>query len=99
MLASSSGLASIVAKGHRSYAGLSDVEALRYGAFVQSFFDNVQSERALIIDHRIDHDATVLEAIVRRRLAVDGFRAWWDENTGDYDVEFVAWIERIRRST
>lgn len=98
MLASSSDLADVVAKGNRSYADLSGAELLRYGAFVQSFFDNVQSERALVIDHRMDDDVSVLEAIVARRISIDGFATWWDKNTKDYDDEFVSWIEKIRRS-
>lgn len=98
MLASSSDLADIVAKGNRSQADLSAAELLRYGAFVQSFFDNVQSERALVIDHKLDDNLSVLEAIVARRIAIDGFSAWWKKNTDDYDDEFVSWIDQIRKT-
>jgi hypothetical protein len=96
MLATSGDLAEIVAKGNRSYAGLSEVEALRYGAWVQAFFDNVESYRSLVTDHKIDKDLGVLEKIVIRRIALPGFADWWSENAVDYSGEFVAWIESLK---
>lgn len=34
--------------------------------------------------------------IVKRRICVNGFSEWWDENTTDYDDEFVAWVNTLR---
>lgn len=93
MLATSNDLSDIVAKGNASYSSLSASEKLRYGAFIQSFFDNVESYRSLVVDYEADKDLTVLTSIVRRRISIPGFRSWWCENTADYDEEFVAWIE------
>jgi len=95
MLATSPDLADIVAKGNRSFGNLSEAESLRYGAYVQSFFDNAESYRSLIIDHGVDKDIGVLESIVGRRLAIAGFREWWSGNTEDYSQDYVAWIDRI----
>src|SRR5215470_9601515 len=47
MIAASGDLAEIVARGNRALDELSEAEALRYGAFVQSFFDNVETFRSL----------------------------------------------------
>lgn len=96
MLANSGDLADIVARGNRSYASLSECEALRYGAYLQSFFDIVESYRAQVVDLKVDKDIAVLNGIVRRRISIPGFVAWWDLNTADYDNEFVQWIEDIR---
>ncbi len=41
LLASSPDLAEIVARGNNSYKSLPEVDALRYGTFIQTFFDNV----------------------------------------------------------
>ena len=41
MIATSTDLAEIVSKGNKSSDNLSESESLRYGAYVQSFFDNV----------------------------------------------------------
>ena len=95
MIASSSDLADIVAKGNKSLASLSESEKLRYGAYVQSFFDNVESTRSLVVDHNTDKDLDVLISIVERRMNIPGFAAWWGENTSDYDANFVAWIEDL----
>ncbi len=99
MLATSADLADIVAKGNHSYGSLSESESLRYGAFVQSFFDNVESYRALVSKHQVDRDLAVLESIVARRIADSGFSVWWSENTKDYGDDFVSWIENIRLGT
>lgn len=72
---------------------MSEAESLRYGAYVQSFFDNAESYRSLIIEHGVHKDIGVLEAIVGRRLAIAGFREWWRENTSDYSQDYVDWIE------
>ena len=95
MLATSSDLAEIVARGNRDPAELSEGDALRYGAFVQSFFDNVESYRALVVEHKIEKNLEVLESIVRRRVAENGIRAWWKDNVDDYDEGFVAWVDGI----
>ena len=97
MIASSSDLADIVAKGNKSYASLTDSEKLRYGAYVQSFFDNVESYRSLVIDHKTDRNLDVLMAITARRIDVPGFAEWWDENTSDYAEDFVAWVNSLRK--
>ncbi len=96
MIATSSDLADIVAKGNDSYSSLSTAEALRYGAYVQSFFDNVDSSRSLVVEHRVNEDLSILASIAGRRISIPGFAAWWKENSTDYDPEFVAWIDAIR---
>jgi hypothetical protein len=95
MLATSGDLADVVAKGNNSYTTLSAGEQLRYGAYVQSFFDNVESYRSLVIDHQADKNLTVLVSITQRRITIPGFKSWWHENTADYDEEFVAWINNL----
>ena len=97
MIATSADLAAIVSKGNKSYDDLSESESLRYGAFVQSFFDNVDSYRSLVIDYGMDRDLTVLTKIVSRRIDIPGFKAWWAANTADYSDNFVSWIEAVRR--
>jgi len=99
MLATSADLADVVAKGNNSYGSLSESESLRYGAFVQAFFDNVESYRELVSKHQVDKDLAVLESIVARRIEASGFSVWWSENTKDYGDDFVSWIEDIRRGT
>jgi hypothetical protein len=96
LVASSGELADIVARGNRSLASLSEPEALRYGAYVQSFFDNVENLRSLVVDYGIQRDLAVIEAIVARRVVVRGYAEWWRDNTGDYSPAFIAWIEQIR---
>ena len=99
MLASSPDLADIVARGNKSFKGLTESESLRYGAFVQSFFDNAESYRRLVIDNHVDRDLTVLESIVARRLLNPGFAEWWGENAADYDDGFVSWVEDKLRTS
>jgi hypothetical protein len=72
---------------------------LRYGAYIQSFFDNVESNRSLIVDHDAEKSLDVLTSIVRRRITIPGIATWWRENTGDYDADFVAWIEKLHGDT
>jgi hypothetical protein len=98
MLATSGDLAEIVARGNRDPADLGESEALRYGAFVQSFFDNVESYRELVVEHKIEKNLEVLESIVRRRAAEKGVRAWWNDNVDDYDGEFVAWVNQVMKT-
>jgi len=95
MIAGSGDLAEIVVKGNKVFSSLSESEKLRYGAYAQSFFDNVESFRSLVVDHNADKDLDVLVSIVKRRISAPGFAAWWSENTADYDKEFVAWIDNI----
>lgn len=92
MLATSSDLADIVIRGNRSFRDLPEKDALRYGAFVQTFFDNASSYRQLVVDHRIEENLNVLEAIVRRRICLTGFREWWADNSVDYDQDFIDWV-------
>jgi hypothetical protein len=99
MLATSADLADVVAKGNNSYGSLSESESLRYGAFVQAFFDNVESYRELVSKHQVDKDLAVLESIVARRIEASGFSVWWSENTKDYGDDFVSWIENIQLGT
>ena len=98
MLASSPDLADIVARGNLSPESLSDSEALRYGAYIQAFFDNVESYRSLVVDHNVEKDLGVLTRIVARRINSPGVVAWWVDNTDDYDSGFVAWVNGIRGS-
>jgi hypothetical protein len=96
MLATSADLADIVVRGNRAFASLSESEALRYGAYVQSFFDNVENYHSLVVDHQVQRDLAVLATIVARRIVISGYAEWWRANTDDYAPAFVAWIERIR---
>ena len=96
MIATSPDLADIVIKGNHSHRNLSDSESLRYGAYVQSFFDNVESYRLLVTKHKVDKDLKVLESIVRHRIVNSGFSDWWSNNTTDYGNDFVEWIEGLR---
>ena len=97
MLATSSDLAEIVERGNVSYSDLSGAEKLRYGAYIQAFFDNAESFRSLVVDHNMNKDLKVLEAIVARRLLIPGFAAWWAENTADYSDDFVSWVGALER--
>lgn len=97
MVAGSGDLADIVAKGNKAFSSLSESEKLRYGAYAQSFFDNVESFRSLVVDHNAEKDLDVLVSIVERRICIPGFAAWWSENTADYDADFVAWIDNLRK--
>jgi len=96
MIATSGDLADIVVKGNEAYSNLSSSEKLRYGAYVQSFCDNVESYRSLVIHHEADQDLSVLRTIAARRCKIPGFRSWWSENTADYDPDFVAWIDNLQ---
>ncbi len=96
MVATSADLADIVVRGNRSLSDLSETEALRYGAFVQSFFDNVETFRSLVIDHQVDRDLAVLESILAKRIALPGYQAWWSDNTDDYSPGFIRWVEDVR---
>ena len=95
MLATSPDLADIVARGNVSMKDLSEPEQLRYGAFVQSFFDNAESYRSLVVDHSVQKDFEILEAVVARRLAIPGFREWWSANQSDYSEEYGSWIRKL----
>lgn len=95
VLATSSDLADIVIKGHKSYRQLPAAEAERYGAYVQMFFDSTESYRALVLEHRVQKNLDVLEKIVGRRIALTGFSEWWADNHTDYDAQFVDWVNSI----
>ena len=97
LLATSPDLAEIVARGNQSFKSLAEVDALRYGAFIQTFFDNVESSLALVQTHKVDKDIDSIESIVRRRMRIKGYVEWWEENTTDYGAEFVDWINTQRR--
>jgi hypothetical protein len=70
---------------------------MRYGAFVQTFFDNVASYLTLVQVHKVEKDIQVIEEIVRRRICIAGFSEWWQENTDDYHDDFVEWVNRLRQ--
>ncbi len=95
VLAASPELADIVARGNKSYKQLPENEAMRYGAYVQMFFDSTESYRSLIVEHQVQKELGVLESIVARRICETGFREWWSENHPDYNSEFVDWINGI----
>ncbi len=95
VLAASPELADIVARGNKSYKQLPENEAMRYGAYVQMFFDSTESYRSLIVEHQVQKELDVLESIVARRICETGFREWWSENHPDYNSEFVDWINGI----
>ena len=94
-IASSPDLAEIVVRGNRSYKQLPEEHALRYGAYLQMFFDGAESYREMVTDLMVQKDIDVLIAIVSRRLQHRGFVEWWNENKSDYDAEFQDWIEHI----
>lgn len=96
-LASSPELADIVLRGNESYKQLADNEAIRYGAYVQMFFDSVESARSLVLDYEVQKDLAVLSSIVSRRICETGFREWWAENHADYESGFVDWINSISK--
>lgn len=96
LLATSPDLAGIVSAGNRSYKNLSEADALRYGAFVQMFFDNAESYLTLVSEHGVDKDIETITAIVERRICINGFAEWWDQNTADYNADFVSWINELR---
>ncbi len=95
VLATSPELADIVARGNKSYRQLPEVEAMRYGAYVQMFFDSAESYRSLVLEHKVQKDLNVLESIVARRIRETGFSEWWSQNQVDYDAEFIDWINGI----
>jgi hypothetical protein len=96
LLATSPDLAEIVVRGNQSFKNLPEADALRYGAFIQMFFDNVQSNLALVQTHKVDKDIDSIESIVRRRVRINGYAEWWEENKTDYDGTFVDWINAQR---
>lgn len=98
VLATSPELADIVARGNISYEQLPEDDALRYGAYVQMFFDSTESYRSLVLEHEVQKDLDVLESIVARRLAAAGFQEWWAENNPDYESGFIDWINGILAS-
>ena len=95
VLATSPELADIVISGNKSYRQLPETEAIRYGAYVQMFFDSAESYRSLVLEHRVQKDIDVLEQIVARRIALTGFAEWWSDNQMDYDMEFVDWVNGV----
>ena len=95
VLATSPELAEIVTRGNKSYRNLPEVEALQYGAFIQMFFDCVESSRTLVLEHQVQKDVDVLERIVSRRINQPGFAEWWSENHLDYSADLIAWINDI----
>lgn len=97
VLATTPDLAQIVHRGNANYRSLEPAEALRYGAYIQMFFDAVENYHAQLVDIGIDGNQSVLDSIVRRRIVIPGFAQWWEENTGDYDSQFTAMIERVRK--
>ena len=96
MLAGSADLADIVVRGNQARESLSDADALRYDAYLQCFFDIVESYRSLVLDYEVEKDIHVLQAIVARRISIPGYAAWLAEHAADYDDEFVEWIEAQR---
>lgn len=94
-LATSPDLADIVARGNQNPHSLNTAEALRYGAYIQMFFDAVETYYDQISDIGIRGDEGVLSAIVKRRMALSGIVQWWQENKGDYDAEFQVWIATV----
>ena len=98
LLASSPDLANIVARGHESYDSLTAEEELRYGAYVQAFFDVSESYLRLIDEIDLGGQEEVLASIVRARIGIHGMAEWWRRNVGDYDPRFVEWVEEIRTS-
>jgi hypothetical protein len=98
LLVTTPDLAGIVVRGNESYHRLAPEEAIRYGAYIQAFFDNVESNRTLICLHNVQKDIDVLESIVQRRIRITGYYEWWSENTADYDDDSVRWVEDQRRT-
>ena len=95
VLATSPELADIVTRGNKSYRNLPEVEALQSGAYIQMFFDCVESARELALEHQVQKDVDVLETIVARRIIHPGFAERWSENHFDYSADLTAWIDNI----
>lgn len=95
VLATSPDLADIVMRGNKSYRQLPENEAMRYGAYVQMFFDSAEAMRSLVLDYEVQKDLDVLESIVARRMSDAGFIEWWSENSADYEAGFVDWINSV----
>lgn len=87
-----------MARGHESYESLTAEEGLRYGAYVQAFFDVSESYLRLIEEIDLGGQEDVLASIVRARIGIPGMAEWWRRNVGDYDPRFVDWVQEIRRS-
>ena len=98
VLATSSELADKVVRGNNSYRQLPEVDAIRYGAYVQMFFDSAESYRSPVIEHQVQKDIDVLATIVGRRICTIGFAEWRAENHRDDDAEFVTRINSIGES-
>ena len=95
VLATSPELADIVARGNKSVSGLSEDEAMRYGAYIQMFFDSAESYRSLVLDHKIQKGMDVLESIVSKRVSETGIQEWWSQYSSDYDDGYVKWINGL----
>ena len=61
-------LASIVLRGYRSMDELTPEEALRFGAYMQTFFDVTESYYRFIVQLRLTDEDAVLRQVVGRRI-------------------------------
>ena len=93
IVAGSPDLAEIVVRGNHDLHQLNPVDKLRYGAYIQMFFDAVETYHDQVNAIGLGGDDRVLCSIVRRRIKLNGIAQCWSENIKDYEGEFVIWIE------
>jgi hypothetical protein len=91
-------LASIVLRGNRSMSELTPEETLRFGAYMQTFFDITESYHRFIGQLGLKDEEEVLEKVVARRIVTPGMAQWWDANAADYSPDFVTWVEGVRKA-
>jgi len=71
-MASSPDLAEIVSRKNNSHKSLPEADALRYGTFIPTFFDNAESSLTLVQVHKVEKGRHVIEEFVRRRVCITG---------------------------
>jgi len=98
VLAGSPDLAAIVARGNEDFHALDPPDALRYSAYIQIFFDAVENYHDQILEVGIRGNESVLASIVQRRIRIQGFAQWWEDNQDDYETAFCAWINALLHS-
>ena len=96
LIAGSPDLADILVRGATSRSDLSPAESVRFDCLMLNLFNifehvHRQESTAGILNARREEELAV---VLRKRLVIPGVLEWWSENTGDFSVEFVRWVER-----
>ncbi len=96
LVAGSPDLADIIARGAVSRSDLSQAESVRFDALMTNFFNIMehvhrQESTAGILDAQREEELAV---VLRKRFIWPGVSEWWTENTDDFSVQFVQWVER-----